>query len=462
MPADRTDSVKQLTGGSAQGDWLPRRAYAVRGKQTYMQQSISTVTSRPMDEDASDRGYSRAMEKLVGYVQHISLARDLPGLMAVVRDAARDLTGADGATFILREREQCFYADENAIAPLWKGRRFPLDACISGWSMLHREAVAIEDIYADPRIPHDAYRPTFVRSLAMVPIRTIEPLGAIGNYWAERRQPRAAEIKILQALADTTAVAMENVQVYSELERRVKERTEELELANRDLDGFCNSVSHDLRAPVRAISGFCDLIAADHGARLEAEPELTRKLGVIKDNAGRMQTLIDDLLAFSRFGRQSLRIETVDMTALARNAVERLLAEMPGSAVEVRLADLPLAEGDASLLEQVWANLLSNALKFSSREPRPSVEIGGADAGNECTYYVADNGAGFDPRYAARLFQAFHRLHHETEFPGTGVGLALVHRIVVRHGGRVWADGTLGEGATFHFTLPKEGAQAGV
>ncbi len=142
--------------------------------------------------------------------------------MAVVRLAARELTGADGATFVLRDGDKCFYAEENAIAPLWKGQRFPLDACVSGWTMLNRQAAVIEDIYTDSRVPIDAYRPTFVRSLAMVPIRTREPLGAIGNYWAERHRPSAEELLVLQALADSTAVALENVQIYAELNRRVR------------------------------------------------------------------------------------------------------------------------------------------------------------------------------------------------------------------------------------------------
>ncbi len=179
--------------------------------------------------------YRQAIEELVTVVQKLSLARDLETIMSIVRVAARELTGADGATFVLREQGQCFYAEENAISPLWKGRRFPLEACISGWVMLHREPAFIEDIYKDPRIPVDAYRPTFVRSLAMVPIRTLNPIGAIGNYWARRHRPTAEQVKLLQALADTTAVALENVGVYAELEQRVRDRTAELQVVNNEL-----------------------------------------------------------------------------------------------------------------------------------------------------------------------------------------------------------------------------------
>ena len=173
-----------------------------------------------------------AMEKLVLVVQSLSLARDMPTLQDIVRHAARELTGADGATFVLRDGNCCFYAEEDAIAPLWKGLRFPMEHCISGWVMMNRTPALIPDIYADPRIPADAYRPTFVQSLAMVPIRTLDPIGAIGNYWAERHVPTSFEVHLLQALADSTAVAMESIRVQADLERHVRERTRELEIAN--------------------------------------------------------------------------------------------------------------------------------------------------------------------------------------------------------------------------------------
>jgi len=391
----------------------------------------------------------------VRVVQELSLARDLDTIMKIVREAARSLTGADGATFILRDGEQCYYADEDAIAPLWKGRRFPMTACISGWAMLNRQPAIIEDIYVDPRIPHEAYRPTFVKSLAMVPVRALDPIGAIGNYWARQHAPSAEEVRLLQALADTTAVAMENVRVYTELEQRVRKRTAELETANGDLESFSYSVSHDLRAPVRAIAGFTGLLREDHRDSLDKEAQ--RKLGVIENEAIRLGSLIDELLEFSRLGRRALEPVELDMEKLAEQAFQRQLQEQHRANVELRLGSaLPPAIGDPTLIEQVWANLLSNAVKFSSKKERPVVEIAASSAGGEHVYSVRDNGAGFDPNYEAKLFAVFQRLHHDHEFPGTGVGLALVDRILKRHGGRIWADGKPGEGATFYFALPTE------
>jgi len=190
--------------------------------------TIESDTPKATLPDLALVGDTAALQ-LIEVVQHLSTARDLANVMEIVKRAARRLTGADGTSFVLRDGDQCHYADEDAISPLWKGQRFPLDKCISGWTMRHRQPAIIEDIYVDPRIPVDAYRPTFVKSLLMVPIRTLDPVGAIGNYWSSRYRPTSEQIRILQALADTTAVALENVRFYGELERRVEARTVELE-----------------------------------------------------------------------------------------------------------------------------------------------------------------------------------------------------------------------------------------
>lgn len=239
----------------------------------------------------------------------------------------------------------------------------------------------------------------------------------------------------------------------AELEERVIMRTEQLAAANKELESFSYSVSHDLRAPVRAIAGFSKLLADQHENQLNAEAK--RKLGIVRSEAARMGALIDDLLAFSRLGRQSLQSASVDMTELVRLNFESLAAASEGPTPVLRLGSLPPGQGDRSLLAQVWINLLANAIKFSSKKDNPTVEVSAVTDAQEHIYYVRDNGAGFDPRYAAKLFGVFQRLHASDEFPGTGVGLALVQRIIARHGGRVWAEGAPGEGATFYFTLPR-------
>lgn len=177
----------------------------------------------------------RRMELLLRAVQELSLARSLPEIQTIVRTSARELTGCDGATLVLRDNGHCYYADEYAIEPLWKGSRFPMEGCVSGWAMNHREAVVIPDIYRDDRVPHEAYRPTFVKSMVMVPIRRVNPIGAIGNYWAYEHQATDEDVFLLQALADSTSIAMENVQLYAELEQRVRDRTADLERANEEI-----------------------------------------------------------------------------------------------------------------------------------------------------------------------------------------------------------------------------------
>ena len=327
-----------------------------------IQRALEKSRNLPSEPGAA---YLRGMERLVTAVQELSLARDLESIQAIVRHAARELTDADGATFILREGDLCHYADEEAIAPLWRGRRFPMSTCISGWVMLNRKPAVIEDIYDDPRIPAEAYRPTFVKSLAMVPIRTLDPIGAIGNYWADRHLPSEEEVKLLRALADSTAVAMENVRVHADLELRVQERTAALEAVNKELETFSYSVSHDLRGPLRSISGFTQLVLDDYGSKLDANGQ--RFLGYINSATRRMSELIDDLLKLSRVNRATLKKEPVRLDLLAREVLADLEAREPERRCTVEIGADLRAEGDARLMKVALENLIGNAWKFTGK-----------------------------------------------------------------------------------------------
>lgn len=382
-------------------------------------------------------------------VQELSMARSMETVMRIVRTAARTLTGADGATFVLRDGDLCFYADEDAITPLWKGSRFPMDICISGWAMLNKMPAVIEDIYTDDRIPHDAYRPTFVKSLAMVPIRTMAPIGAIGNYWATPHNPTREEVDLLQSLADITAVTIENINMYLDLENRVKERTAELEATNRELESFSYSVSHDLRAPLRSIAGFSNILEDEDSHALSDSGR--HALKTIQHSAGKMNILIDELLNFSRLSRQPLQKIHVDMQAMVQQLLQQ---EFSDHRANITVSELPAVQGDRALLQQVWINLISNAIKYSSKISVPRIEIGSYKKDEAVVFIIKDNGAGFDMQFADKLFGTFQRLHKATDFPGTGVGLALCQRILTRHGGRIWAEATVNEGAAFYFTLP--------
>jgi signal transduction histidine kinase len=240
-------------------------------------------------------------------------------------------------------------------------------------------------------------------------------------------------------------------QAQAGLEQRVRERTAELERANRELESFSYSVSHDLRAPVRAIEGFARILEEEAGERLDAEGR--KYLAMVRDNGRKMGVLIESLLEFSRLGRRPLNLSDTDMGELARDVFEELAGGMQSTPGFV-LGVMPRVRCDRALVRQVWTNLLSNAIKFTGRTAGARIEAGGSEQAGECVYYVRDNGAGFDMRYYEKMFGVFQRLHGEHEFSGTGVGLALVQRIVERHGGRVWAEGKVGEGATFWFAMP--------
>jgi hypothetical protein len=416
----------------------------------------SQQPSAAQDETgAVSPAYVRGMERLINVVQELSLARSFEAVRDVVRRAARDLTKADGATFVLRDGEQCYYLDEDAIGPLWKGQRFPLQACISGWVMVHRSPAVVEDIYGDPRVPLDAYRSTFVKSLAMVPIRTASPIGAIGNYWAGPHRATGHELQLLQALADSTSVALESVQLYAELEQRVRERTRDLQLANAELEAFSYTVSHDLRAPLRAVDGFSKVLCDRYAALLDAQGR--NYLERVRVGAQRMGQLIDDLLDLARISRFALDRSPLDLAELGQQVIAELRRAQPERSVVFTAPVALPATGDARMVRILLENLLGNAWKFSAQRVEAHVELGTGTRGGGSAFFVRDDGAGFDPRHVERLFTPFQRLHTEGEFEGTGIGLATVKRIVARHGGEAWAEGTPGQGATFWFTLDGPG-----
>ena len=398
-----------------------------------------------------------ATKYLIKVIQELSKKKSLEEIMQVVRIAARELTNADGATFVLRDGNNCYYAEENAISPLWKGNRFPMEKCISGWVMKNAQSVIIEDIYQDSRIPIEAYKPTFVKSLAMVPICSQAPIGAIGNYWSKVNTPSLEEVELLQALADSTSIAMENVQVYSELEQKVKERTLQLELINTELEAFSYSVSHDLRAPLRHIKGFIKLLEKNN---INLDEKSKRYIKIISESSEKMKVLIDELLEFSRLGKQEMINKQIELETLLNRLIMEQTSMYDINNIQWIIAKLPIVYADLALLTVVLNNLISNAIKYSSKQENPIIEIGSlsneANNEDEEIVFIKDNGVGFDMEYADKLFGVFQRLHHENEFEGIGIGLATVKRIISRHGGKIWAESMPNQGATFYFSLPKK------
>jgi PAS domain S-box-containing protein len=266
---------------------------------------------------------------------------------------------------------------------------------------------------------------------------------------------RGNVIGAIESIRDITVhkQAQEALQkAHDELEIKVRERTAELEATNKELESFAYSISHDLRAPLRAIDGFSRMLIVKMAGRLNDDEK--RRFEVIRENTRMMGRLIDDLLSFSRLGRQSMAFSTINMPELINQVWEELLAVNPHRKISVKIGTLPAAFGDVSLIRQVLVNILSNAVKFTRKKQNAVIEIDGKIEGSEALYIIRDNGAGFDMNYAQKLFCVFQRLHSQDEYEGTGAGLAIVQRIIQRHSGRVWAEGTVDKGATFYFTLP--------
>lgn len=237
------------------------------------------------------------------------------------------------------------------------------------------------------------------------------------------------------------------------LEQKVQERTAQLQAMNKELNSFSYSVSHDLRAPLRAINGFAKMLEDMHTNDLSEEAK--RLITVIRSNSKTMGELIDDLLEFSRTGRKDLQLAEVDVNEMLREVRDQVATDYAVEPTHINLEDLPSIRADPHLIKQVWANLLSNAVKYSSNELDPNISVWAEDKESKVIFHVKDNGVGFDMAYADKLFGVFQRLHSKREFEGTGVGLAIVHRIIGKHGGQIWAESEVGKGATFHFTIPK-------
>jgi signal transduction histidine kinase/CheY-like chemotaxis protein len=432
---------------------------------------MTTSSRTPAPPEASPiSGLERTLSasdaaRLVQVVQSLSMLQNVERTITLVRDAARELIGADGVTVVLREGDHVFYVEENAIGPLWKGRRFPASACISGWAMINKQSVAIEDIYADERIPIDAYRETFVKSLAMVPVRREDPVAAIGAYWAEQHVTTERELVLLQALADSTAIALTNAELMREAQAAQQERTASLareQALGRAKDEFLAMLGHELRNPLSPIVTAVELMKLRYG------DFAAKERAIIERQAQHLIQLVDDLLDVSRItrGKIELKREPLELSDVVAMALERAapLLEDKQHRLITAIAHQGLrVEGDRHRLSQVVTHLLTNASKYT--ESGGTIEVTGKVEGGQAVLSVKDSGIGIGPELMSRMFEPFVQGEQGLDRAqgGLGLGLAIVRNLVQMHGGVVTAESEgRGRGSQFVVRLPLKSAAAGV
>lgn len=373
--------------------------------------------------------YTRGMEYLVDVVQKLSLAKTLEEVVDITRHAARELTGADGAAFVLKDEDRCYYVDEDAIGPLWKGNKLPISSCISGWSMMNRQSVAIEDIFSDPRIPLDAYKVTFVKSLLVVPIRSEQPIGAIGNYWAHKHTATPEQQKLLEALANSTSIALENIQLYKDL----KEANTYLSDSLQARDEFFKIASHELRTPMSAI--MLELQMAERKVKkiLQDENPLRHTISQVKKLSSEIEALFE--VNKIRSGEITLSSSQTDVSGLVNEEVERMKQDFDNVSCELQARiDLGIEMNcDPEKMRQILRQLFSNAIRHA---PGCKVHVSLTIEESDLQLCVKDSGEGISPDLQEKLLKTFERGHAPRRLGGLGLGLFIVRSYVEAHGGK--------------------------
>lgn len=383
---------------------------------------------------------SPPIETLIDLVQRLSLATTQGEITTTVTRAIRRLTDADGATFVFKEGECCYYADEDAIAPLWKGRRFPLAQCVGGWAMDNGRTVVIDDIRHDNRLPQADYRPTFVRSLAVAPVRTNAPIAAIGAYWATAKHPAEADIAMLQAIAHAAALALQNLELVNSLKAAAETKARLL-----------TAVGHDLRQPLQSLTLFAGVLEGE-----ATSP--TAKAAVAQINAAvdRMANLLGSILALAELGSGTITVHRSEV------AVDSLLAPLEAEmapqaeAKGIGLRRVPCSaqiSTDPGLLSAILRNLITNSIRYTSRG---RVVVGARRRGKDVTLIVGDTGIGIEAAKQAMIFEEFYQVGNSARdfASGTGVGLAIVRRLVDILGHRIQVRSIEGRGSLFTVTVP--------
>ncbi|MBC7905591.1 MAG: GAF domain-containing sensor histidine kinase [Rhodospirillaceae bacterium] len=380
------------------------------------------------------------IQTLIDLVQSLSLATSQAEITATVIRAIRRLTDADGATFVFKEGECCYYADEDAIAPLWKGRRFPLAQCITGWAMDNGRTAVIDDIRGDERVPQAAYRPTFVRSLAVAPVRTNTPIAAIGAYWATAKRPADADIAMLQAIAHAAALALQNLELVNSLKEAAETKARLL-----------TAVGHDLRQPLQSLTLFTSVLEGE-----AKTPTAKAAVGQINAAVDRMANMLGSILALAELGTGAITVQRSDVPV--DTLLAPLEAEMAPQATAkgISLRRVPCSariSTDPGLMSAVLRNLIANSIRYTDRG---RVVIGARRLGDTVTLIVGDTGIGIEAAKQAVIFEEFYQIGNSARdfTSGTGVGLAIVRRLVDILGHHIQVRSIEGRGSLFTVTVP--------
>lgn len=394
---------------------------------------------------------SASVRTLATAVERLASLTSAEEVADVIRVAARKLSGADGIAIVLREGERVRYVDEDAVGPLWKGRDFPIDACISGWAMTHAQRVIIPDVFKDERVPHDLYRPTFVRSCVMTPVGSPEPIACIGAYWAEVREPTAAELESLEAIAKAAAAALENAR----LQRSLRQAWRLAEASSRAKSDFLTNMSHEIRTPLNGVVGALALLSAT-----ALSPEQARLVDMLRASGDDLESVLKDILDFARLQSEVVALESgafhlgEAVREVGRLYELRFARKGLDFRVEVEAGAETWVLGDRGAVKQVLANLAHNALQFTERGK--AVLSVATDGPDRFRFVVADTGIGIAEDAQARIFDVFEQADtsNTRSVGGLGLGLAVSRRLVELMGGSLSLESREGAGSIFTLIAP--------
>ncbi len=444
-----------------------------------------TVENAALFQETKTR--AKELSALYSVATVVNESLDLGSLLRSVMEKVLEIFDFDAARIYLydeNKKELHLLAHQGFPQDAYPEESYPPGVGVIGKVFETGEPRFFEDIQNDPEFRRLAYKRIALRAGFrggfFIPIRVKDKTVGVINFVSKNmHQFPSNEVQLIHSIANHVGIAVENSQLYERskrqafqlqadvaelrkaeeeicklnegLEQRVLQRTAELEASNKELEAFSYSVSHDLRAPLRAINGFSRIILEDHASQIN--PKTQHYLRLVGDNSQQMGNLIDDLLTFSRLNRQPVERQSVATAEVVDRVLKDMDGDREGRRIDITIGDLPVCQGDPALLKLVFLNLISNAFKFTRRREVAVIGIGCRGEGSEWVYFVRDNGVAFDMRYADKLFGVFQRLHRAEDYEGTGVGLATVQRIIQRHGGRVWAEAEVDKGATFYFTL---------